>query len=211
MSKTSIIERSELVRRGQLLEYFTLGSCSLEALVSIVAGLMAGSVALLGFGLDSVIEVTSGTTLLWRLHRDADVARRQRAEATTLRIVGWCFLALAAYIAYNSVASLMRHEPPGRSIPGIVVAAFSLITMPFLAKAKRQVARDIGSAALTADATQAQLCFYLSAILLGGLLLNALLGWWWADPCAGLLMTPLIAKEGYDALRGKTCCRGACG
>ena len=166
---------------------------------------MAGSVALLGFGFDSLIEVTSGGSILWRLYQDADVTRRKKKEATALRIIGWCFLALAAYIGYESLASLVRHEVPARSIPGICVAVFSLLAMNLLARAKRRVARGISSAAMRADAKQSDLCSYLSAILLGGLLLNALLGWWWADPIAGLLMAPIIAKEGADVLQGKSC------
>ena len=203
---SSVRVRSDLVRRGQVLEYLTFASCGLEAVVSIVAGLIAGSVALVGFGADSVIEVTSGAALLWRLHHDADIGTRRNAEQITLRIVGGCFLALAAYIVFDSASSLIRHDAPGRSIPGILVALFSVITMPILARAKRQVARGIDSAAMNADATQTQLCSYLSAILLCGLLLNAGFGWWRADPLAALAMVPLILKEGRDALNGKSCC-----
>lgn len=209
-AQAPITSREAIVRRGQVLEYLTLGSCGLEAVVSIAAGLMAGSVALVGFGFDSVIEVISGGALLWRLHHDANAARRQKAELTTLRVVGWCFLALAVYITYDSLSSFLRHETPERSIPGIVVAVFSLVAMPLLARAKRRVARGIESAAMTTDARQTELCSYLSAILLGGLLLNALLGWWWADPLAGLLMVPIIAREGFGALRGKACCAEGC-
>lgn len=203
--------RASLVRRGRRLEYFTIAYNSLEGLIAIVAGLFAGSIALVGFGVDSVIEVTSGLALLWRLHRDVDEAGRERAEAITLKVVGVCFLALAAYVSYDSVTSLMRREQPEESIPGIVLAASSLIVMPLLVRAKLKVARGINSRAMTADAKQTELCTYLSAILLGGLLLNALLGWWWADPVAALVMVPIIAHEGMDALRGETCCdEGAC-
>ena len=198
--------RASLVRRGQRLEYFTVGYNSLEGLAAIVAGLLAGSIALVGFGFDSVIEVTSGVALLWRLHADMDESRRERVEAVTLRIVGVCFLALAAYITYDSIKSLIRHEPPEHSIPGIILAIASLIIMPLLSRAKRKVARAINSGAMAADAKQTELCTYLSAILLGGLVLNALLGWWWADPAAALVMLPIIVKEGLEALRGETCC-----
>ena len=207
---TLAIGRAELVRRGQVLEYLTLGCCLLEAVVSVAAGIVTGSVALVGFGFDSVIEVTSGAALLWRLHHDASAARRQGAETTTLRVVGWCFLALAAFIAYDSLNSLIRRVPPERSLPGIFVAVFSLVTMPILARAKRRVARGLESAAMNADAKQTELCSYLSAILLGGLLLNALLGWWWADPLAGSLMVPIIVREGLGALRGDACCSEGC-
>ncbi len=201
--------RAKLVSRGRKLEYFTIAYNSLEGLVAIVAGLVAGSIALVGFGFDSVIEVTSGATLLWRLHADTDEARRARVEAVTLRIVGACFLALAAYVSYDSVKSRVGREAPARSLPGIVLAIASLIVMPLLSRAKRRVARSIGSRALQADAKQTELCTYLSVILLGGLVLNALLGWWWADPIAALVMVPIIAREGVEALRGETCCEGS--
>jgi divalent metal cation (Fe/Co/Zn/Cd) transporter len=198
--------RHALVRRGQLLEYFTIAYNILEGLVSIVAGFIAGSVSLVGFGLDSLIEVTSGAALLWRLHHDLNPRRCEQAERTTLRIVGWCFIALAIYILYESGSTLIRHEAPERSIPGIIVAAASLVVMPILAKAKRRIAAGIGSGAMHADSRQTDFCTYLSAILLGGLVLNALAGWWWADPAAGLVMVPIIAKEGVDGLRGRVCC-----
>jgi divalent metal cation (Fe/Co/Zn/Cd) transporter len=200
------VNRQDLIRRGQRLEYFTVGYNCAEGLVSIVAGLIAGSVSLVGFGLDSLIEVTSGAALLWRLHYDLNPSRREQVERTTLRIVGLCFVALALYIAYESGSTLIRHEAPERSVPGIAVAAVSVVVMPMLARAKRRVAVGIGSAAMQADSRQTDFCTYLSAILLGGLLLNAVLGWWWADPIAGLLMVPIIAKEGVDGLKGKACC-----
>jgi divalent metal cation (Fe/Co/Zn/Cd) transporter len=206
MATTTTPNRSALVRRGQRLEYFTIAYNSLEGLVSIIAGAVAGSVSLIGFGLDSLMEVTSGAALLWRLHHDLDHSRRERLERTTLRIVGGCFIALAAYILYESGSALIRHESPERSIPGIIIAAVSVIVMPMLARAKRRVAAGIGSGAMHADSRQTDFCTYLSAILLGGLLLNALAGWWWADPVAGLVMVPIIAKEGMDGLKGKACC-----
>lgn len=203
---SGLADRERLVRRGKRIEYFTIAWNCLEAAVSVVSGLLAGSVALIGFGLDSAIEVASGGAVLWRLHHDKDVARRERAERLALRIVGSCFLALAAYIAYESLESLITAQPPERSIPGIVIAAASLVVMPLLSRSKRRVAACIGSAAMAADARQTDFCAYLSAILLAGLLLNALFGFWWADPAAGLLMAPIIAKEGIDGWRGKTCC-----
>jgi divalent metal cation (Fe/Co/Zn/Cd) transporter len=203
--------RPALVRRGQRLEYFTIGYNSLEGVISIAAGLIAGSVSLVGFGLDSAVEVASGAALLWRLHHDLDPARREQVERTTLRMVGWCFLVLAAYIAYESGATLIRQKAPERSIPGIIVAAVSVIVMPLLARAKRRVASGIGSGAMQADSRQTDFCTYLSAILLGGLLLNAVLGWWWADPVAGLVMVSIIAKEGVDGIRSRACgCEGTC-
>jgi divalent metal cation (Fe/Co/Zn/Cd) transporter len=198
--------RASLIKRGQKLEYFTIAYNSLEGLIAVVAGLMAGSIALVGFGFDSLIEVTSGAALLWRLHSDEDESRRERVEAITLRIVGVLFLFLAAYVSYDSIKSLIWREEPHKSIPGIVLAIASLIVMPLLVRAKRKVARGIKSGALMADSKQTELCTYLSAILLAGLLLNALVGWWWADPVAALIMVPIIVKEGIEGLRGDTCC-----
>ncbi len=127
-------------------------------------------------------------------------------EARTLKIVGACFLALATYVAADAVWNLWSRSPASPSTPGIVLAAASLVAMPLLSRAKRRVARGLSSGAMHADARQTEFCTYLSAILLGGLLLNALLGWWWADSIAALVMTPVIAKEGVDGLRGRACC-----
>jgi divalent metal cation (Fe/Co/Zn/Cd) transporter len=201
------LERPKLIRRGLQLAYFTIVWNSLEALIALVSGFIAGSVALVGFGLDSLVEVTSGGALLWRLHQD-DESRREWVERTALRIVGACFVLLAVYVAYDSVSTLFTREAPKRSVPGILLAAVSLIVMPMLARAKRRVATSIGRAAMSADAKQTEFCTYLSAILLGGLLSNALFGWWWADPIAGLIMVPIIGKERTGALRGKSCCSG---
>jgi len=198
--------RARVLKRGRRLEYFTIGYNSLEGLVAILAGLIAGSIALMSFGFDSLIEVTSGAALLWRLHADVDEAQRERVEVRALRIVGICFLVLAVYVSYDSVKSLWRHEAPEKSLPGIILAIASLIIMPLLVRGKRRVARGLSSGAMMADAKQTELCTYLSAILLGGLLLNLLFGWWWADPVAALVMVPIIAKEGIEALRGETCC-----
>jgi divalent metal cation (Fe/Co/Zn/Cd) transporter len=204
-------DRATLIKRGQLLEYFTVGYNSLEGVIAVIAGLLSGSIALVGFGFDSLIEVSSGVVLLWRLRADVDEARRERVEAIALRLVVLCFLVLAAYVSYDSIKSLIEREAPDESIPGIILAAVSLIVMPLLVRAKRKVARGINSGAMMADAKQTEVCTYLSAILLGGLLLNALLSWWWADPVAALVMVPIIAKEGVEALRGETCCdEGVC-
>lgn len=198
-------EREALVRRGKRLEHFTIAYNALEGLASIVAGVFAGSIALVGFGVDSAIEVTSAIALLVRLHADADHTRRERSERITLRIVGICFLALSAYIAFDSITSLIRRARPEHSIPGIVITALSVVVMPLLSGAKRNIGRALGSKALIADAKQTALCTYLSVITLGGLLLNALFGWWWADPTAALIMVPIIAREGVEGLRGEHC------
>jgi divalent metal cation (Fe/Co/Zn/Cd) transporter len=210
---TAGIPRSIFVRRGRRLEYLTILWNSLEAFVSIVAGIITGSVALVGFGLDSVIEVSSGAVMLWRLGTAAerDHLSRERSERLALRLIGLSFLALATYVAADAVFTLAASRAPEHSIPGIVIATLSLIVMPLLARAKRRVASALDSGAMQADSRQTDICAYLSAILLGGLLLNLTLGWWWADPIAALCMTPIIAKEGLDALRGKTCaCRHDC-
>ncbi|HVO81061.1 MAG TPA: cation transporter [Terriglobales bacterium] len=198
--------REATVARGLRLEYFTLGWNLLEALVALVAGFIAGSIALVGFGLDSVVEMSSGSVLLWRLRADHQAEHRDRAERAAVRLVGISFLALAAYVAFDSLKTLLQRAAPEESIPGIVLAAASLIVMPLLARAKRQVARGLASGAMQADSRQTDICAYLSAILLGGLVLNAALGWWWADPVAALIMVPLIAHEGIEAVQGKTCC-----
>ena len=198
--------RATAVRRGRRLEYLTILWNSLEALIGIAAGLVAGSIALVGFGVDSVIEISSGATLLWRLRSDAHDERAERRERIALRLVGLSFFALAIYVAAEAAKALWLREAPERSLVGIGLAAVSLVAMPLLARAKRRVARSLSSGALHADSRQTDLCAYLSAILLGGLLLNATLGWWWADPVAGLAMLPIILKEGVDAMRGKTCC-----
>ena len=146
--------RGSFIKTGQGLEYFTIGYNSLKGLVSIIAGLVAGSVSLVGFGLDSAIEVTSGAALLWRLHHDLDHSRREQVERITLNIVGWRFIALAVYILYESGSTLIRHEEPERSIPGIIIAAVSVVVMPMLARAKRRVAARIRSGAMQADSRQ---------------------------------------------------------
>lgn len=194
-----------LVRRGLLLNNLTIGYNVLEAVVSLIAGIGAGSVALVGFGADSLIEVSSSVAAQWRLRSDADAQRRARAEQRTLRIIGWCFLALAAYVAADGAKTLWFREPPDTTVVGMALTALSLVVMPLLARAKRRVAGALSSAALRAEAMQTSLCAYLSAITLGGLVLNASLGWWWADPLAALCMVPIIAKEGVEAVRGDVC------
>jgi len=200
------LDRQAVARRGKRLEYFTIAWNSLEGLVALVAGALAGSISLVGFGIDSLIEVTSGTVLLWRMSVDADVRRRERNEQLSLRIVGVCFLALAAYVGYESISDLISKKAPEHSIPGIILACVSLVVMPLLSRAKKKVGNELGSAAMHADAKQTDFCVYLSAILLIGLLFNAVVEWWWADPLAGLIMVPIIAKEGFDGMRARTCC-----
>jgi divalent metal cation (Fe/Co/Zn/Cd) transporter len=201
----AVIDRVATARRGRSLEYFTIAWNILEGGVAVIAGLFAGSISLVGFGIDSFIEVTSGVALLWRMSVDADVQRRERNERLALRIVGLCFVALAAYLGFESIADLIRRQAPEHSVPGIILACVSLIVMPLLARAKRKVGTSLGSRAMHADAKQTDFCVYLSAILLAGLLLNAIFGLWWADPVAALIMAPIIAKEGFEGIRGEAC------
>ena len=193
------ILHADSISRGRVLAYLTIGWNSLEAIIAVTAGILAGSIALVGFGFDSVIEVSSGAIILWRLFAG------EHREKLALKLVGFSFLALTAYILFDAVKSLWFREPPETTYVGIAVAALSLVVMPLLARAKRKVAINLDSRAMHADSRQTDLCAYLSAILLGGLILNAVFGWWWADPVAALIMVPIIAKEGIDALRGETC------
>jgi divalent metal cation (Fe/Co/Zn/Cd) transporter len=189
-----------------MLSRLTLTYNAAEGIAALVAGGLAGSIALVGFGVDSIIEVVSSVASLWRLHNDADPARRAAAEHRTRQIIGVSFVALALYIAHDAGHALLNHEIPQRSVPGLIITALSVIIMPFLGRAKRRVADTLSSRALSADAMQTNLCAYLSAIVLIGLALNATLGWWWADPVAALLMVPIIGKEGLEGLRGEPPC-----
>jgi len=205
VGENAVLDRAAFVSRGRRLEWFTIFWNAVEGLVAVIAGLIAGSISLVGFGLDSFIEVTSGSVLLWRMSVDADLHERERNEKRALSAVGACFVTLAAYIAYESVSDLWSKRAPEHSVAGVVLACVSLVMMPLLARAKRNVGRALGSAAMHADAKQSEFCTYLSGILLAGLLLNALFGLWWADPVAGLVMVPIIAKEGVEGLQGKVC------
>jgi divalent metal cation (Fe/Co/Zn/Cd) transporter len=198
--------RTHSVQRGRRLQYLTIAWNSAEFVIAIVAGFLAGSIALIGFGFDSAIEVASSVAALWRLGRDRDEESRERAEQHALRLIGAGFLILAGYILYESVHDLVARIPPRRSVIGIVLAALSMIVMPWLAHLKRKVAIRLESGALEAETRQTEICAYLSAILLLGLGLNGWLDWWWADPLAGLGMVPFIAWEGWEAVRGRTCC-----
>lgn len=202
--------RHTLVRKGLILNYATLGYNSLEGIIAISAGLAAGSVALVGFGLDSLIEVTASVTALWRLYSDRDERHRARAERITLRIIGTLFLALAAYVAADAARALYTRAAPDESLVGIALATLSLVVMPLLAREKRRVALAMGSGALAAEARQTLFCTYLSGILLAGLILNATIGWWWADPVAALAMVPIIAREGIKGIRGRAACGDCC-
>jgi divalent metal cation (Fe/Co/Zn/Cd) transporter len=199
------IVRSHQIQRGIHLEYLTIAWNVFEGLVAVASGAVAGSIALIAFGIDSFIETSSGGVLLWRLRAERSGQDAQQVERRALKMVGISFMLLAAYIAFESIKTLVQRETPERSIVGIAITILSLIVMPWLARQKRKAAGSLKSAALKADSRQTSLCAYLSAITLGGLLLNALLGWWWADPIAGLAMIPIVLKEGSEAFRGEAC------
>jgi divalent metal cation (Fe/Co/Zn/Cd) transporter len=202
--------RDPLVSRGIRLNYLTIGYNTVEAIVSLAAGIVAGSVALVSFGVDSAIEVTSAGAAQFRLRADSDPVLRERSEHWTHRLVGASFLLLAAYVLMDAARSLLLRDPPESSRVGIALLALSVVVMPLLARAKRKVAVGLGSGTLAADAAQTSLCAYLSVIALAGVGLNALLGWWWADPVAAIAMLPIIVKEGVDGVRGRSSCTDGC-
>jgi divalent metal cation (Fe/Co/Zn/Cd) transporter len=187
-----------LRQRAIRLEYFTVSWNVLEAVVALVAGWLASSIALEGFGLDSIIETVSGFTLLWRFKQQR--LEEEHAERRAVRIVGATFFALAAYVGYEAISDLWFHRAPRFSLPGMIVAIISLVVMPVLGMAKRRTAKMLGSRALAADGLETLLCSYLSATLVIGLTLNGWLHWWWADPLAALAMTVFIIREGIEAL-----------
>ena len=198
--------RTALVRRGQFLSRVTLAYNCLEGVAAIIAGAFAGSISLVGFGVDSVIEVASSIAALWRLRADADPLHRERTERLTLRVIGFLFLALALYIVIDAGHALYVREAPEKTLPGILITAASVVIMPMLGRAKKRVGVQLRSRALEADAKQTNLCAWLSVIVLVGVGLNAILGWWWADPLAALCMAPIIAKEGVEGVRGEESC-----
>ncbi|MGW9434048.1 cation transporter [Streptomyces decoyicus] len=200
--------REALARRIRLLVAATISYNIIEAVVAVTAGTIASSTALIGFGLDSVIEVSSAAAVAWQFSAREHAVREAR-EKTTLRIIAVSFFALAAYVSIDAIRALAGTGEAGPSIPGIVIAALSLAVMPFLSAAQRKAGRELGSASAVADSKQTLLCTYLSAVLLTGLLLNATLGWSWADPIAALVIAAIAVKEGRDAWQGKGCCAPA--
>lgn len=201
----SLARRDVLTRRIRLLVAATITYNVIEAVVAITAGTIASSTALIGFGLDSVIEVASAAAVAWQFSA-RDHAVREAREQRTLRIIAVSFFALAAYVSVDAVRALIGAGEADRSIPGIVIAALSLAIMPFLSAAQRRAGRELGSVSAVADSKQTLLCTYLSAVLLLGLVLNATLGWSWADPITALVIAAIAVKEGRDAWQGKGCC-----
>jgi divalent metal cation (Fe/Co/Zn/Cd) transporter len=201
--------RRKDLRRGLLLEYFTVGWNCLEAMVGLTAGLLAGSVALVGFALDSVVEASSGSILIWRLRTEENGTRTaEETERKAIRMVAVAFFALALYVGVRATYDLLTESRPDESLTGVILAVVSLIVMPLLAWRKRVVARKLDSRALQADSTQTSLCTYLSAFLLFGLVTNDVFGWWWADPLAGLAIAGFAAKEARELWTAEeVCCR----
>lgn len=195
-------DRTRLGRRAQLLAGASVGYNAVEAVIAIAAGTVAGSAALIGFGLDSVVEVSSGLVILWQFRHALPQSREQRAT----RLIGLSFFALAAYVAQDSGRALLSGADPDASPVGVALAATSLVVMPWLSWAQRRTGRALHSGSVVADSNQTLLCTYLSAVLLGGLLLNAAFGWGWADPVAGLVIAAVALREGRDAWRGEGCC-----
>ncbi|MGZ4622756.1 MAG: cation diffusion facilitator family transporter [Blastococcus sp.] len=198
-------ERARLGRRAQLLAGVSVTYNVVEAVVAVSAGIVAGSVALVGFGLDSVVEVSSGLIILWQFRHRLPESRERRA----LRLMALSFFGLAAYVTVESVRALFFGGEPRPSPVGIGLAIASLLVMPFLSWAQRHTGRALGSHAVVADSTQTLLCTYLSAVLLVGLVLNATVGWGWADPLAGLVIAGVAVMEGIEAWRGEGCCAPA--
>jgi divalent metal cation (Fe/Co/Zn/Cd) transporter len=202
--------RAAAVRRGRLLNRLTIGWNAAEGVVAVTAGLAASSVSLVGFGLDSGIEVSAALILAWRLAQERHQGGTQDADRRATRAIALSFFALAAYVGVESTRDLLGRAEPEASVPGIVLAGLSLVVMPLLARAKRKVAPVLGSRAAVSEANQTSLCALLSAVLLVGLAANAALGWWWADPAAGLGIAVLAAVEGRRTWRAEsladTCC-----
>jgi divalent metal cation (Fe/Co/Zn/Cd) transporter len=194
-----------LRRRVRLLVAATITYNVVEAVVALAAGTVAGSVALIGFGLDSLVEVASAAAVAWQFAADDP----QRRERTALRVIAWSFFVLAAYVTVEAVRTLVGGAEAEHSAVGIVLLALSVVVMPFLSLAQRRTGRELGSNSAVADSKQTLLCTYLSAVVLVGLVLNSTLGWWWADPTAALALAGVAVKEGREALRGEICCAPA--
>jgi divalent metal cation (Fe/Co/Zn/Cd) transporter len=200
-------DRLDGLRRGIALEYVSLAYNVLESVVGLAAGAVAGSVALIGFGLDSVVESSTAAILIWRFRTETRGQRSSEdAERKAVRLVAIAFYALAAYVGGRAILDLAAQSRPDDSPVGIALAVASLIVMPVLVARKRKLAAEIDSRSLRADSTQTLLCTYMSAFLLVGLAANALLGWWWADPAAGLAIAALAVREGTELWREEDFC-----
>lgn len=190
-----------LRRRGLWLEYLTIGWNLIEAVIAIAAGVAAGSIALVGFGFDSTIEVVAASVVVWQFRAELRGGVDEERERRALRLIAVTFFVLAAYVSFEAVRDLLVGEAAATSTVGIVLAAVSLAVMPSLAWLKRRTGNQLGSKTLVADSAETFLCAWLSAILLVGLILNATVGWWWADPIAALGIAWLALREGLEAWR----------
>jgi divalent metal cation (Fe/Co/Zn/Cd) transporter len=197
--------RHVLERRVRWIVAATIAYNVVEAVVAITAGRMASSAALVGFGLDSVVEVLSAAAVAWQFAAP-DPHRRERI---TMRVIALSFFGLALFVTVDAARTLLGAAEPDHSTVGIVLASVSLVIMPFLSWFERRTGRELGSASAVADSKQTLLCTYLSAVLLVGLLLNSTLGWTWADPVAALVIAGVAIKEGIEAWRGDACCTPA--
>jgi divalent metal cation (Fe/Co/Zn/Cd) transporter len=210
MTAVSTTRRGVLVRRALWLAWLTVAWNVVEGVVAIVAATLAGSRALIGFGLDSFVESISAAVLIWRLRVEQRSPQRAgQVERRALRLIGLAFFALAAVVGVESVRALVAADAPDPSAAGIVLTAVSLVVMPFLARAKRRTGVELGERSVTADSAQTRACAYLSAVVLAGLALNAALGWWWADPLAALAVVAFLVHEGREALQAEDldgCC-----
>ncbi len=198
--------RPYLIKKALILEWLLVSYNILEAILAVLFGCLAGSIALVGFGFDGVIEVSAASMLIWRLSHKGTEAEGNKKEKLALRFIGLTFFLLAIYVVIESAGKLIQQERPEVSLAGIVIAVLSLLIMPTVGLMKKKIAKQLGSKALEADAMETLICAYLSFALLLGLGLNALFGWWWADPVAALAMVYFIVKEGWEAFSGEDCC-----
>jgi divalent metal cation (Fe/Co/Zn/Cd) transporter len=207
---SSALTRDQAVRRARGLNRLTIGYNVVEGVIALAAGVVAGSISLIGFGLDSGVEVSTSLVLAWRLSRERDDGCRQDDDRRATRLIAVCFGALAVWVGYEAVGQLLAHEGPDASPVGMVIAGLSLVLMPILARAKRRLGAPLGSQAVVSEARQTELCAWLSGVVLVGLAANAVLGWWWADPVAALGVAVIAGLEGVRSWRAEaledTCC-----
>jgi divalent metal cation (Fe/Co/Zn/Cd) transporter len=204
------LSRPQAVRRARNLNRLTIGYNAVEMVVALAAGIVAGSISLIGFGLDSGVEISTSLVLAWRLAQERRDGCRQEDDRRATRLIALCFAALAAWVGYEAVGQLVAQEAPDASPVGMVIAALSLVLMPILARAKRRLGVPLGSQAVVSEARQTELCAWLSGVVLLGLAANAWLGWWWADPVAALGVAVIAGVEGWRSWRAETledtCC-----
>jgi divalent metal cation (Fe/Co/Zn/Cd) transporter len=205
-SSISDLKRAMIARRGHYLELFTILWAVLEATIALATAMKSHSVSLAGFGFDSLIEVVSGTALMWRMSQEMDHHRRHQAERLSLRIAGVCLLVLAAYVFAAAMLNIVNHRTSDTTWVGIAVTIAAVLFMPLLSRAKRRVARELNSAAMMTDAKQTDFCMYQAMIVLFGLVIHTLFGIDWADSAAALLLVPLLLRAGILSLKGQACC-----